>query len=191
MVRTFTGDEGVSTCLAGLANVTRPGPGHDRHALHRFGARRQHPRYRAEQSLEGAGKVGARDLDCSHHADLQTFIIPKRLQVPKPQPPGEHPVVPHFRMAVKRKVGGVESEVASDQRAHSATVPVSERLEAAPKQPVVHDEETRSRGHGRVNRRLAGIHGSRQAMESARVGNLESVKGPAVVWDDPSTEIGV
>jgi len=92
---------------------------------------------------------------------------------------------------VKRQVRAVERDVVTDQASDAAVGGPGEGLAAAPKQPVMDEQERHALLGGEPHRRLAQVDGRADPRHGPGVRHLEAVERPGIVGDRGDPQIGV
>jgi hypothetical protein len=94
-------------------------------------------------------------------------------------------------VAIQRQVGGIQGGTVKEQGPEAAGMAAGDRLEPAPEQAVVDQNEVGARCRCALESRLAGVHRRRDPSDWPAALNLQPVQRPRVVRDSGDLKISI
>lgn len=169
-------DEGVNALRGDAMDVRAGATGHDAHVAGEHGTTWGEEDVASDSFLDVVAKDFAVGLDIETKSDRLSGEGEEWGAVFKAEGSGELGIVSESRMGVQREVGAVEGHVGLEEEAEFSVGGTRGRGKSSPEKPVVDDQEVNARG-GRIgDHSLAGIHGSADAGQAARILDLEAVE---------------
>ncbi len=178
---TFSGEVRVRTDVDRLTDQVSPPASHNAQPSHSIGPGRDDVRRDGQQLAHLGHQFRPGEVDGADRADGLSAVLSEPLDISHAEQACQDGVVTHLRMHVQRHVGGVQREVVLHQGANPPAVAVRDRLEAAPEQPMMYQQEISAPRDGLVDRCLARVHCQADVVHLATVFHLQPVQGVRVV----------
>ena len=158
-----------------------------------FGSERHETGAPAHDVPKALQQIRARDVDLSPHPDPHAVLLPELPPRRDPELVRQHRVVADLGVHVQGKVRAVQRDVVLQESRDASISASGEWLEAAPKKPVMHQQEIGALLCRHAHGGFAQVHGGRCSTHRAAVRHLQPVERVGRIGNvgDPQVAIEV